>query len=146
MKTLQYSITINAPREKVWDTMLGADTYGKWTGVSWPGSRYEGDWKEGSQIRFVGPDGGGTVARITSVEPYKLVDAEHIAVIGEDGREDLDSDVAKTWVGTTERYTFNDKGGSTELVVDISTYPEWEAMFEEGWPDALEALKRLSEQ
>jgi uncharacterized protein YndB with AHSA1/START domain len=147
MKSLHYSITIDAPPKKVWDTMLGADTYREWTSVSWPGSRYEGEWTEGSQMKFIGSEeGGGTLAKLTSVQPYSRVHAEHIAVIGEDGREDRESDVAKSWIGTTERYTFNDKDGSTELVVDMETYPEWEAMFNDGWPGALQALKTLCEK
>jgi uncharacterized protein YndB with AHSA1/START domain len=147
MQKLRYSITIDAPREKVWDTMLGPETYKAWTNVSWPGSLYEGEWTEGSQIAFRGGDGaGGTLAQLTSVRPFEHVHAEHTAVIGDDGREDRESDVAKSWVGTTEKYTFNDKNGSTEVVVDIETFPEWESMFNEGWPSALQALKELAEQ
>jgi uncharacterized protein YndB with AHSA1/START domain len=147
MKELQYSVTIDEPREKVWDTMLGRDTYEKWTAAAWPGSSFEGDWSEGSQMRFVGADGGGgTLAKITSVDPYTHIDAEHIAVIAEDGSEDRNSDVAKTWVGTKESYSFNARNGSTEVVVDIATYPEWESMFNEGWPGALQALKALCEE
>ena len=147
MQSLQYSITIDAPREKVWDTMLGRDTYEKWTATAWPGSTFEGDWSEGSQMRFVGVDGdgGGTLAQIMRVDPYAHIDAEHIAVIAEDGSEDRKSDVAKTWVGTKERYSFNARNGSTEVVVDIETYPEWADMFNDGWPGALQALKTLCE-
>jgi uncharacterized protein YndB with AHSA1/START domain len=146
MQSLRYSVTIDAPRKKVWDTMLGADTYKQWTNVSWPGSRYEGEWKEGEQIRFEGPEGGGTLAKLTTVRPYESVRAEHIAVINADGSLDTESDIASTWVGTTEAYSFNEKNGATELVVDIETFPEWQQMFDEGWPGALQALKDLSEK
>lgn len=50
---LKYSITINAPKEKVWHTMLDDKTYREWTTEFNPGSYYEGDRKEGSEIRFL---------------------------------------------------------------------------------------------
>ncbi|HET9662569.1 MAG TPA: SRPBCC domain-containing protein [Thermomicrobiales bacterium] len=147
MKTLQYGISIDAPPQKVWDTMLAKETYVQWVSVSWPGSSYHGEWKQGSQIRFTGADGGGgTLAEITELEPYARVVAEHVAVLLEDGSEDRESDMAKGWIGTTEAYTFTGENGSTKLDVAITTAPEWASMFDEGWPKALEALKRLAEK
>lgn len=145
MKSLQYTVTIDAPREKVWDVMLGRDTYLKWANVAWPGSNVEGDWSEGSRMRFGGEQGGGTVAVINeSRRPERLV-AEHVAVLTEQGEEDTESDVAKGWIGAMESYTFNEKNGGTELVVNIETQPDWVEMFDEGWPVALQALKKLVE-
>ncbi len=147
MKDLQYSITIDAPRKKVWDTMLGPDTYLEWTKVAWPSSSYEGDWSQGSQMRFVGEDGGGgTLAEIRESRPHERIFAEHVAVINEDGSEDTESDMARGWIGTTEAYTFAEKDGKTQLVVDMSVPPDWVSMFDEGWPKALAALKELVEQ
>ncbi|MDQ5893468.1 MAG: hypothetical protein QG640_480, partial [Patescibacteria group bacterium] len=31
MQKIHFSIQINAPKEKVWDTMLGEATYREWT-------------------------------------------------------------------------------------------------------------------
>ena len=50
---LKYSIAINAPKEKVWHTMLDDKTYRERTAEFNPGSYYEGDWKQGSEIRFL---------------------------------------------------------------------------------------------
>ena len=33
MEKLNFKIEINAPKEKVWDTMLNKDTYKAWTEV-----------------------------------------------------------------------------------------------------------------
>ncbi len=147
VKTLHYEISIDASPQEVWKTMLEKDTYVQWAGVSWPGSSYDGEWKQGAQIRFTGADGGGgTLAEITELEPNARVVAEHIAVILEDGSLDRGSEMAKEWIGTTEAYTFTGENGSTKLDVEITTPPEWASMFEEGWPNALEALKQLAEQ
>jgi uncharacterized protein YndB with AHSA1/START domain len=146
MKKLEYKININAPAEKVWNAMLNRDTYNEWTNVSWPGSSYEGNWKQGENIRFVGPDGTGTLAHFAEVKPYKYIGAEHIAVLGKGGIEDRTSDMAKGWVGTLENYTFNEANGKTELTVEIHTNPAWEKMFNDGWPGALNKLKEIAER
>ena len=147
MKTLHFETVIDATPQKVWDTMLDKETYVQWVSVSWPGSSYNGEWKKDAQIRFTGGDGGGgTLAEITELEPYKKVVAEHIAVLLDGGGEDRDSDMAKGWIGTTEAYTFTGDNGSTKLDVEITIAPDWASMFEDGWPKALEALKTLAEQ
>ena len=146
MKTLHFEISIDTTPQKVWETMLNKETYVQWVNVSWPGSSYDGEWKKGSEIRFVGGDGGGgTLAEITELEPYSRVVAEHVAVILEDGTEDRDSEMARGWIGTTEAYAFTPENGSTNVEVDITTAPDWAPMFEDGWPKALEALKQLAE-
>ncbi len=147
MKTLHFEVLIDATPQKVWETMLDKETYVQWVSVSWPGSSYVGEWKKGSEIRFVGGDGGGgTLAQITELEPYSRVVAEHVAVLLEGGSEDRDSEMAKGWIGTIEAYSFTPENGSTKVDVEITTAPDWAPMFEEGWPKALEALKQLAEK
>lgn len=146
MKTLEFKIDITASPKKVWDTMLTPDTYKKWVQVSWPGSSYVGSWKKGEHIKFLSSSGEGTVAHLTEVNPYNLIDAKHVAVVLKDGSEDRNSEVAQGWVGTTETYRFNEKNGKTELRVIIKTNPAWEQMFNDGWPAALNKLKEITEK
>ena len=146
MKNLTFIININAPKQKVWDTMLNAETYQQWTGSAWPGSNYTGQWAPGANISFIGSqDGAGTLAKILAFEPYDRVTAEHIAVLLPGGVEDRDSEMAKNWVGSTEQYDFSEQDGLTTLTVSMSVYPEWEPMFTHDWPIALEGLKGLCE-
>lgn len=146
MEKLEYKITINAPAKKVWDTMLNKDTYEQWVSKSWPNSSYEGKWEKGEKIRFIGPDGSGTLAEIVDQKNFERILARHIAVLNPGGVEDRTSDAAKGWVGTMEGYQFAEQNGKTSLTVLIETSPEWRKMFDEGWPPALEELKRLSER
>ena len=126
--------------------MLTLNTYKKWTNAAWPGSDYVGEWQQGENIRFVGANGSGTLANLTAVEPYKHAKAIHNAVLLEDGTEDRDSEMAKSWVGSIEEYTFSEKNGVTDLSVSMTIYPEWEKMFSDDWPKALAALKDLCEE
>ncbi|WP_165823820.1 SRPBCC family protein [Pseudochryseolinea flava] len=146
METITYKSTIDAPAKKVWDTMLNADTYKQWVSKSWPNSSYEGKWQEGTQIRFTGPGGGGTLAELVEVKPHKRVLARHIAILLDGGKEDRTSEMAKGWIGITEAYDFIEENGKTTVVVTIETNPEWKKMFDDGWPTALEELKKLSER
>ena len=145
MKKLEFKIDIATSRQKVWNTMLNPETYKEWVKASWPGSYYEGNWKQGENLRFISPGQGGTLATLVELRPYEFILAKHIAVIGPDGTEDRDSDVAKGWIGTTESYTFTESNGKTQLKVEINTSPDWEKMFSNGWPNALKKLKEICE-
>jgi uncharacterized protein YndB with AHSA1/START domain len=145
MKKLEFNITIDADRQKVWDTMFNPATYKEWVSVSWPGSYYQGTWKKGENIRFLSPSQGGTMANLVEYKPYEHVLAKHVAVITPDGSEDRDSDIAKGWIGTTEAYTFTENKGKTTVAVELNTSPAWAEMFSSGWPNALTKLKELSE-
>jgi len=146
MKTLEFKIDINAGSKKVWDTMLSPDTYKEWVKVSWPGSYFEGEWKQGENLRFISPGRGGTLANVVELKPRKYIFAKHIAVINPDGSEDRDSKVAKGWIGTTESYTFTETNGKTELKTTMNIEPEWEPMFANDWPKAMANLKKICEQ
>ena len=149
MQKISFSTAINAPRKKVWDTMLEDSTYRVWTSAFNPkGSWYEGDWNQGSKIRFLGPgdDGslGGMVSRIKENRPHEYVSIEHLGFI-QDGKEDTTSEAVKKWTPAFENYSFKDKNGATELVVDMDVDEEHAKMFEDMWPKALRKLKELAE-
>ena len=150
MKKLHFSTTIDAPTKKVWDTMLNDATYREWTrpfnaGGSW----FEGDWSQGSKILFLGPgeggELGGMVSRINENRPYEYVSIEHLGFI-QDGKEDTTSDAVKKWLPAFENYTFNERDGQTEVVVDMDSGEEHQQMFKESWPRALAKLKELAEK
>lgn len=148
---INFAITINAPKERVWDTMLQDATYREWTALFNPNgsSWYEGDWTQGSKILFLG-DGengqvGGMVSRIKEVRPQEFVSIEHLGVV-QDGKEDTTSDTAKQFAPAFENYTFVDKHGATEVLVDMDTVEEHRQMFESSWPKALQKLKELAEK
>lgn len=146
-QTLNFNIFINAPREKVWDTMLGEETYPKWTSVFNPTSHFVGDWSLGSKMLFIGSDEqtgkeGGMVSRIAENRKPEYMSIEHLGEY-KDGVEQL-WDAEKN---AFENYKFVDKDGGTELQVEMTNVPtEWADMFNGMWPDSLQALKKLCEE
>lgn len=81
MKTLHFSIKINAPAEKVWQNMLGAETYKIWTAEFAPGSYYEGSWEKGESIKFLIPNGDGMTSVIAENRPFKFISIKHLGYI-----------------------------------------------------------------
>jgi len=150
MQKLHFSITINAPKEKVWHTMLDDKPYREWTAAFNPGSYYKGDWSKGSKILFLGPDPktgeeGGMVSRIAENKPYEFISIEHLGIV-KNGVEDTTSEEARKWAPAFENYTFKEKGGATEVLVEMDIEDENKKMFEEMWPKALQKLKGIAEK
>lgn len=149
MPNMHFSTTIQAPKQKVWNTMLADATYRIWTESFSPGSHYIGDWSQGSKILFLGPDPttgklGGMVSRIQENRLHEYISIEHLGMVI-DGKEDTSSDAVKAWAGAHENYTFKGNGGITELSIDIEIAEEMKDIFEDMWPKALLKLKALAE-
>jgi uncharacterized protein YndB with AHSA1/START domain len=150
MKKLHYSIFINAPKEKVWNTMLDKETYEQWTKIFNPSnSTYEGEWTEGSDIRFIGPNENGKVSgmisKVKELRPYEYVSIQHLGEIIEN-EEKLWTKEEQPGEGFFENYTFTDKDGGTELSIELDIMDEFADMMDEMWPLALEKLKEISEK
>ena len=147
MQKLHFEITIDAPREKVWATMLEDATYREWTKPFHEGSYFKGDWSEGSKILFLGPSDageGGMVSRIAKNQPHEFISIEHMGFIA-NGIEDTTSEEVKKWTPAFENYTFADNGTGTKLSIDLDSNEEFKDMFEGLWPKALQVLKELCE-
>jgi uncharacterized protein YndB with AHSA1/START domain len=149
MEKLRQNIFIHAPRERVWDVMLGDETYRDWTTAFSPGSHYKGDWSEGSKILFIGPDseGGGEmgmVSRIRENRRYEFISIEHLGLV-KDGVEDTESPAAKQWAPAFENYTFADRDGGTELTIEMDIQADLKENFEKLWTEALSRLKTIAE-
>lgn len=149
MSKMHFSVTINAPAQKVWDVMLGDKTYREWTrGFNPDGESYfEGDWSQGSHMRFLGPDKdgniGGMFSTVEESRPGEFISLQHLGEI--QGDKEIPSE---TW-RSTEKYSFVEKDGKTTVDVDLEgdkIPEEFVAMFEDAWPKALEKLKALAEK
>jgi uncharacterized protein YndB with AHSA1/START domain len=147
MKKLEFNIDINADVKKVYNTIIDPAKYKEWVSVSFPGSYFEGKWEQGENLRFLSPEGGGTLANLEEVKPNEYIAAKHVAVINKDGSLDKTSETAKGWVGTTEIYTLSKNKNGSHLKVEVGNLnPEWESMFADSWPKLLDKLKEMTEK
>lgn len=144
MEKLNFSVSINAPKEKVWKTLWDDDTYRKWTSVFNPESHAETDWKEGSKVLFLDDKGSGMVSKVAANRPNEFMSFQHLGEV-HNGVEDTESDKVKAWAGSMENYTLKETGGGTELLVEMDINEEYKEMFSNMFPKALEQVKLLSE-
>lgn len=143
-KTLTFSVSIHAPRTRVWDTMLSADGYRAWTAVFMDGSYFEGSWAQGEKIQFLAPNGEGMTAVIAENRPYEFVSIRHLGEVRE-GQEDTTSEKVLAWAPAYETYTFAETAGRTAVTVTVDTLLEHESYMSETFPKALASLKALCE-
>ena len=120
MKKLHFSTLIQAPRHpcKVWDTLIGAETYRDWTSVFSEGSYFAGSWNTGDRIQFLAPSGDGMSAVIAENRMHEFISIKHIGVIAS-GVEDTTSERVRAWTPAFENFTFTAVGADTELTVDL---------------------------
>ena len=146
MEKINFSTSINAPREKVWDVLWNDDSYREWTSAFMEGSYAETDnWKEGSKVLFLAPGGNGMVSTVAKNKKNEFMSFKHLGEV-KNGVEDTESEKVKSWAGAMENYRLTDENGKTKLEVDMDSTDEFRDYFEKTWPVALEKVKELAEK
>lgn len=145
MKELNFSVVINAPLEKVWETLWNDDTYRKWTAPFHPGSFMESDWKIGGKTLFLDGERNGMLSTIKKLEPPQLVEFSHYGELNK-GVEDTTSERVQAMAGAIERYELLPDDEGTLLKASVQTLPEYEQMMNDGFTKGLQAVKELAEQ
>ena len=145
MKTLKYEIIIDAPSTIVWDTLIAAEKYRQWVKAFSPNSYFDGEWSQGTYIKIIDPDMGGTRAFIDILEPGSHILVHHVSLISKEGEESTKGEMADKWIGTTEDYLLTEEGNTTLLQITINTHDDFVQMFDSCWPEALDSIKSLSE-
>ena len=151
MKKLQFTVLINAPASKVYDSMLGISnksTYEQWTAQFNPTSSYEGNWEKGSKMLFVGTDENGKkagmVSEIFDLIPNQFVSIRHYGLVQNDV-EITTGPKVKKWANGFENYSFNEIDGATSVTVDLDSADEFVDYMNKAFPNALNALKEFCE-
>lgn len=144
LKRLQWSVDIAAPASKVYQMLIGPESYTQWTSVFGEDLYFEGSWQKGQRIRFRTPDGHGVVSEIAENRPNEFLSIRHIGYIDDDGIEDTSSEAILAWAPAYENYTFTATPQGTKLTVEQDITDDFESM-PEAWPKALEKLKALCE-
>lgn len=147
MQHLHFSTVINASKQKVWETMLDDATYREWTSAFSPGGYYEGKWETGSDISFLGPDKdgpSGMVGKVKEVRPYDFVSVQYSGEMM-NGQERIYT-AEEQGSGLFENYTFNERDGATEVLIDLDILDQYADMMNDMWPKGLVKLKEVVER
>ncbi|MGB6083680.1 SRPBCC family protein [Moheibacter sp.] len=148
MKKLTYRMEIKAPKERVFEKMIGRDTYKQWTAEFNPTSDFEGGWNKGDKIRFVGvtEEGKkqGMLARIEENIPNEFISIHHYGIV--DGENEVtEGPMVESWTPSYENYSLSQENEITNLMVEVDVSDEYIEYFDETWPKALLKLKEISE-
>lgn len=144
MEKMNFSIDINAPKEKVWEVLWGDTTYNKWTSAFAEGSHAVTDWKEGSKVLFLDGKGSGMVSKIESKKENEFMSFKHLGEV-KDGVEDTTSEKVSQWAGALESYRLKETNGITLLEVEMDITDDFKDYFNNTFPKALDVVKELSE-
>ena len=145
MERINFSISIDAPKEKVWNVLWDDSSYRKWTSVFSEGSYAVTDnWKENSKVLFLDGKGSGMVSKVAVNKPNEYMSFKHLGEV-KDGVEDTSSEKVKGWSGAMENYTLKEEGGKTELKVEMDITEDFKDFFMQTLPKALDQVKTLSE-
>jgi hypothetical protein len=145
MKKLNFSIRINAPKEKVWNVLWEDDTYRKWTSAFSEGSYAVSDWQEGSKILFLSPGGDGMFSVIDKQIPNEFMSFKHLGNVKDGVEQEPQDEETKNWSGAMENYTLEEIDGVTELTLAMDITDSHEPYFKETFPKAFGIVKNLAE-
>lgn len=144
MKTLEFKININAPKEKVWEVLWEDKSYREWASVFCEGTYAVSDWKEGDVIHFLSPGGMGMNSVI-----FKRVDNEYMAFKHLSDIKDYKVQPVDTspggWSEAMETYRLIPVDNGTLLEATMDMVEKYLDYFQEIFPKALEKIKELSE-
>ena len=143
MSTIQFSIGINASKEKVWTILWEDTTFRDWASIIDEGTYMVGEMKEGNKVQFISSVSGyGVTSLIEKLNPNEFILFKHSADTKESGEQERE----KEWTGGTESYSLTEKNGVTTLIVKTDVPQEQEETFNTRFPKALECVKTLAEK
>ena len=142
--TLHFTESIQAPPEVVWGTLIDPVTYPEWTAAFCEGSRFEGSWEAGAEIRFLAPGGDGMISVIAENRPFECLSIRHLGEV-RGGVDDTASEAVLAWAPAYETYHFAATAAGTELRVSLDVALDWASAMQTMFPKALARLKALCE-
>lgn len=144
MQKANFSVAINASKEKVWNALWDSENYKKWTSAFSEGSNAVSDWNEGSKIQFLDGKGSGMYSIIDRKVPNEIMSFKHIGEI-KDGIEQPLDERTEQWSGGLETYRLTEKDGVTTVDVDLDMPGDFADYFNKVFPKALQQAKEIAE-
>ncbi|MBV1709389.1 MAG: hypothetical protein KMY54_05990 [Erysipelothrix sp.] len=142
MRRMQFSVVINASKEKVWATLWDDGAFRDWASLIDEGTYIKGIMEEGNEIQFISSVSGyGVTDLIEKLIPNEFVLFRHRADTKENGEQSRKNE----WTGGSESYSITEENGITTLIVMSDVPAEQEEMVSIRFPLALNRVKVLAE-
>lgn len=143
--TINKTVKIDAPKERVWEVLLSPKLVNTWVSEFSEGSHVEADWNVGGTVLYKDRDGNGLKARVTDNRPNQLLKVVHEGILNH-SVEDTESDDLPKWRGCGEAYLLLEKGRVTTLSIESEVPEEYFEPFKPLWDKSLEKIRELAEQ
>ncbi|AZI32510.1 SRPBCC domain-containing protein [Kaistella carnis] len=140
MKQLVFKTQINATPEKVWDVLFTQDSYRKWSSAMNEGTYFEGNWEEGTIMKFLDPKNNGMYNLIEKNIPNKTLKMKHLGWILEGELSPQD------WEESTVTYHLENNEYGTLLTAEVISLDEFVDFFNSKYPKNFELIKKLAEE
>ena len=123
MKLLEFKTQINAPADKVWKVLFTQDENRNWPSAVNEGTYFEGNWEEGSVMRFLDDENNGMYNQIEKNIPNRELVMKHLGWIydGELSPQD--------WEDSTVTYLLESNETSTLLIAKVNALDEFVDFF-----------------
>lgn len=140
MKNLEFNIEINASAEKVWEILFSQDSYKKWASAMNEGTYFEGNWEEGSVMKFLDPKNNGMYNLVLKNIPNQILQMKHIGWI-------LDGELSpQNWEDSTVEYLLTPFENGTVLTGKVNSLDEFVDFFNSKYPKNFQNIKNLAEK
>ena len=123
MKLLEFKTQINAPADKVWKVLFTQDENRNWPSAVNEGTYFEGNWEEGSVMRFLDDENNGMYNQIEKNIPNRELVMKHLGWIydGELSPQD--------WEDSTVTYLLESNENGTLLIAKVNALDEFVDFF-----------------
>ena len=150
MKSLNNSIQIQAPAEKVWQVLWNSSTNRQWASAFGKGMFYKSNWQEGSRTFLVNDEGTGGFGEVEKIIPNQLMRIREKGWVlnwkelDPDYTVDINGKKLK-WEAGIGEYRLIEKDGITELQYFMELGENWAEILEPVFPKALKLVKEIAE-
>jgi hypothetical protein len=148
MTTIEKSIEIHGERDAIWRVIESPETYTKWCEPFCVGTFYEGAWRVGNTVRFIGLDEngvrGGLVSEVVAYEAGHHVTFRHKGFVQGD-QEVFDTPEVAAWAGCEEGYVLEGGPDVYTLHVSCQVAEEMAEWMDATWTEAVGRIKAIAE-
>ena len=138
MKLLEFTTQISATPEKVWNVLFTQDSYGKWSSAMNSGTYFEGNWEEGSILKFLDQKNNGMYNLVEINKENQLLRMKHIGWI-------MDGELSpQGWEDSTVTYILEPNDNGTLLKAEVNSLDEFIEFFNTKYPQNFELIKNIS--
>lgn len=135
MKQLAYEIEINATPEKVWNALWNQENYKIWSN----GQRFEGNWEEGTIMKFFDKDNNGMYNQVEINLPQEQLKMKHLGWIY-DGKLE-----PQNWENSHVSYFLASSENGTTLKSEVNSLDEFVGFYDAYFPKIFKSIKEISE-